>query len=99
MREKSRERWLEEGDQNTKYFHNSTLYNRAKSYITRIRNHEGIETDKPFEIVEIFVNHFQKILNNLEGSNRIEQDKLLGVITKLVCPKDNKALNKPITLE
>ena len=57
-RQKSQERWLEEGDQNTKFFHNSTLYNRIKSKISSIRNHLGIMTDKSNEILEIFVDHF-----------------------------------------
>ena len=47
----------------------------------------------------MFVDHFQKILNNMEGSNRIEQDELLEVIPKLVSLEDNRALNKPISLE
>lgn len=98
-RQKSQERWLEEGDRNTKFFHNSILYNRANNKITSIRNQSGFSTDKPNEILEIFVDHFQKTLNNWEGSNREAQTILLGVIPKLVTTEDNKALNKPITLE
>lgn len=55
---KSRDRWLMEGDWNTKYVHNSTLYNRAKSRIASIRNQRGILIDNPKEIAEIFVDHF-----------------------------------------
>ena len=98
-RQKSREKWLDEGDRNTKYFHNSTLYNRSKSKITTIKNLSGILSDKPSEIAETFVKHFQNTLNNYEGSNRTAQDKLLKVIPKIVTMEDNKALNKPISLE
>ena len=83
-RKKSRERQLEEGDQNTKYFHNSTLYNRTKNTINRIGNQDGTITDNPSEIAETFFNHFQQLLNNLEGSNKVEQAKMLGVVPKLV---------------
>ena len=66
-RQKPWESWLEEEDGNTKYFHNLTLYNRAKRTTTSIRNHEGIVIEKPTKIAEFFVKHFQKILYNLEG--------------------------------
>ena len=57
-RQKSRERWLDEGDRNTIFFHNSTLYSRSKSRITCIKNHLGILTDKPSEIADTFVEYF-----------------------------------------
>ena len=66
-RQKLRERWLSEGDRNTKFFHNSTLHNRAMSKILSIKNHKGILIDKPNENLEIMVEHFQQILNNFEG--------------------------------
>ena len=47
-------------------------------------------TDKPTKNAEFFVEHFQKILYNLEGSNKIEKDKFLEVIPKLVTLEDNK---------
>ena len=59
----------------------------------------SIPTYKPNEISVLLVDHFQKILKNYEGSNREAQSKLLEVIPKLILAKDNKELNKPITLE
>ena len=38
-------------------------------------------------------------MNNLEGSNKLEQDKMLKFIPKLSSLEDNKALNQPISLE
>ena len=40
-RQKSRDKWLDEGDRNTKYFHNSTIYNRSINKITSITNSMG----------------------------------------------------------
>ena len=98
-RQKSRERWLAEGDRNTKYFHNSTLYNRAKNNITSIKDQQGINTEKSGEIAGIFVNYFKGILNNQQSSNLAAQSRLLKVIPKIVSQEDNIDLNKPITLE
>ena len=70
-RQKSREKWLEEGDRNTNFFHNSTIYNRSKNKITCIKNHQGILVEKPRKIVDTFVTHFKNILNNYEGSNKV----------------------------
>ena len=98
-RQKSRERWLAEGDRNTKFFHNSTLYNRAKNIITHIKNQQGISTEKPKEIAETFINYFQDMLNNIKGSNYVAQSNHLKVIPKIVTQEDNKYLSKPITLE
>ena len=40
-RQKSRDKWLDEGDRNTKYFYNSTIYNRSINKITSITNSMG----------------------------------------------------------
>ena len=75
------------------------LYNKLKSRITCVKNHLGVLTDKPGEIENTFVKHFQNILNNHEGSNIIVQVNLLRVIPKVVTQENNKSLKKPITLE
>ena len=98
-RQKSREKWLNEGDQNTKFFHNSTIANRAFKSITKISDGVGNLTDKPNQIAEIMVDHFHKILNNFESSNKTAQDKMLMTIPSLITVEDNKSLNKPISLD
>lgn len=98
-RQKSREKWLNEGDCNTKFFHNSTIANRAFKSIKKIKDGPGNLTENPNLIVEIMVNHFHKILNNFESSNMKAQDKMLATIPSLISVEDNKNLNKPITLD
>ena len=68
-RKKSWDKWLDEGDWNTIFFHNSTIHNRSKNKIKSITNHLGVDTNKPQEIADTFVAHFQGLLNNYEGSN------------------------------
>lgn len=60
---------------------------------------DGSVKDTPSKIVDTLVSHFQLLLNNLEGYNKFEQDKMLKFIPKLVSPEDNKVLNQPISFE
>ena len=60
---------------------------------------DGSVKDTPSKIADTLVSHFQLLLNNLEGSNKFEQDKMLKFIPKFVSPKDNKVLNQPISFE
>ena len=98
-RQKSREKWLNKGDQNTKSFHNSTLFNRAFESITKIKNSSRALIENPNVIIETMVSHFYNILNNFESSNKIAQDKMLEAIPQLITLEDNIYLNKPITME
>ena len=98
-RQKSREKWLDEGDRYTKFFHNSTLFNRAMNYIIKVKDTLGAFTDNPKLIVETFVSHFRNILNNFDSSNLVPQTKVLEAIPQMITIEDNKILNKPITME
>ena len=90
---------MDEGDRNTKFFHNSTIQNRSLKKITSISTPQGLRTDKPQEIADTIVTYFKNLLNNDEGSNREAQSRMLSYIPKLIIAEDNKTLNRPITLE
>ena len=98
-RQKYREKWLNEGDQNIKFFHNNMISNRTFKSITKVKDSNGTLTDNPKTITETVVNHFQNFLNNLESSNKLAQDKLLENIPSLITKEDNKNINNPITME
>ena len=68
--QKSREKWLNKGDQNTKFFYNSMISKRSLERITKIKDPNGTLTKNSKTITETIVNHFQNLLNNLEGSNK-----------------------------
>ena len=70
-RQKSREKWLEEGDRNTIFFHNSMLINRVKRKISKIKNASKSITKKLDSIINIFVDHFKNLLNNFTSLNII----------------------------
>ena len=88
-----------DSDRNTNFFHNSTLANRSFKSINKIKDSKGNLTKNPKIISEMIVSHFQNILINLEGSNKLAQDKMLENIPTVITREDNNNLNKPISME
>ncbi|XP_059070595.1 uncharacterized protein LOC131860228 [Cryptomeria japonica] len=68
-KQKSRQVWLSEGDNNTNFFHNSVKVRRAKNRITQIANGENQIITDPKMIAEDATQYFSNILNNWEHSD------------------------------
>ena len=94
-----REKWLGEGDRNTKFFHNSTIHNRALKTITQIKDNSGSTINNLVEIAQIFVTYYENLLNIYDSSNLTKQKIMLNNIPKVITKFDNKELNKPFTKE
>ncbi|KAK1277944.1 hypothetical protein QJS04_geneDACA014426 [Acorus gramineus] len=56
-RQRSRELWLKEGDNNTKFFHKAANHRKRINKICQIRS-EGVLVEDPAEIEELLINHF-----------------------------------------
>ncbi|XP_057756534.1 uncharacterized protein LOC130975820 [Arachis stenosperma] len=56
--QKSRQKWLVEGDRNTKYFHTKTLVRRRKNKIVKLRNNNGIWCEEVEAVKSIVSNFF-----------------------------------------
>ncbi|XP_039155725.1 uncharacterized protein LOC120287105 [Eucalyptus grandis] len=61
FRQKSRIRWLKEGDLNTKYFHHLVKRSHLRNRILSIYNGDTLVSD-PAEVHQLFVSHFQALL-------------------------------------
>ncbi|XP_039169344.1 uncharacterized protein LOC104431430 [Eucalyptus grandis] len=60
-RQKSRVRWLKEGDLNTKFFHQSVKQSHLRNRIISIHDGERLVSHPP-EVHQLFISHFQDLL-------------------------------------
>ena len=59
---KSRIKWLQEGEKNTKLFHNMVIQNRQRSKICKLRRSKGNQIESRREIEKELVHHFKEIM-------------------------------------
>ena len=64
---KSKVKWMQDGERNTKLFHNSVLQNRNSSKIHKLKRGDGSQVETRREIEEELTQHFVGILNEDEG--------------------------------
>ena len=57
-KQKSRVLWLKEGERNTRFFHKSTMANKAHNKISSIKNEGGNLLNSHEEIEAVLVQHF-----------------------------------------
>eukprot|EP00253_Pinus_taeda_P020401 PITA_20401 len=98
-KQKSRIRWLKEGEKNTKFFHNTTIQRRMHNNITHIQNEQGAKLEKHEEIEAELLNHFKQVHKepSIDRSQAIQN--ITSKIPKLISDQHNQMLLKPIDLQ
>eukprot|EP00253_Pinus_taeda_P019643 PITA_19643 len=98
-RQKSRVQWLKEGERNTRFFHRSTLANKAHNRISSIKDEGGKLLSSHEDIEVVLVRHFRGIAKE----NILDREHFIKVLTRhiprLVSREDNFNLNRPVTKE
>lgn len=74
-KQKSRIRWLKEGERNTKFFHKTTVQRRMHNTISFIQKQEGQRVESHEEIEQEFINHFQEVHSELPIDRRPDDSK------------------------
>ena len=98
MWQKSRNRWLKEGERNKKVFQHLVIQNRMQNKIFSIKNArgEGVETK---EGIETSLNHyFTEIMFESRQDMSDDIDQITWFIPSMVTHDQNDLLMKPITL-
>lgn len=60
-KQRSRQEWLQHGDQNTNFFYDKTKQRRVRNSISTIKDASGQAFSEEAEISEIFVQHFNEL--------------------------------------
>ncbi|BFG37609.1 hypothetical protein CerSpe_238830 [Prunus speciosa] len=93
-RQRSRIKWLIEGDSNTSYFHQSTIQRRRQNKIARIKDHEGRWVDNPKKIRHTIEAHFKELFTT--SGNR-DWSEAIDCVPSVVTDEMNIVLTSPVT--
>eukprot|EP00253_Pinus_taeda_P031183 PITA_31183 len=98
-RQKSRIRWLKEGEKNTKFFHKTTVQRRMHNQISQLTNAQGEKIETQAGIEQEFLQYF-KTMSQEPDINRTEEiETIVSNIPRLITEEHNTLLLKPISLE
>eukprot|EP01018_Ginkgo_biloba_P018081 Gb_04379 [translate_table: standard] len=92
---KSRAIWLQQGDQNTKYFHNYARFRENQNTIWELTGRGGIIKD----LAALGVQHFSGIFKEPDRANLGEIIKVVTYFLRMVGDEDNAMLYREITKE
>eukprot|EP00253_Pinus_taeda_P007598 PITA_07598 len=98
-KQKSRIRWLKEGEKNTKFFHNTTIQRRMHNNITHIQNEQGIKVEKHEEIEAELLNYFKQVHKEPISDRSQAIQNITSKIPKLISDEHNQMLLKPVDLQ
>ena len=96
-RQKSRVRWLKEGERNTKFFHASTMQRRMQNIISHIINQQGERMENHEDMQQELVDYFKNIQQEPQTNRQQEIDQIKQLIPKLVTAEHNKMLLRPVS--
>ncbi|CAN0905945.1 hypothetical protein LINGRAHAP2_LOCUS23943 [Linum grandiflorum] len=94
--QKAKVNWLSLGDENTKFFHSSTIQRSVRNRITSIRMADDSLTCNKGIIKEQARTFFRTLF---AARNQLDCQELLQTIPNIVSDEDNVDLCRPITIE
>ena len=100
-RQKSRELWLQDGDRNTKFFHNSAKQKRTNNTIFHIKDASGNLLTNENLIRSEGLNFFKNLLapEVFPSPSQAQVDEILESIPTVVTAQENEILMAPFTIQ
>lgn len=97
-KQKSRIDWLQEGDRNTAFFHNSVKAWRQGNSISSLVSQDGAQLSSSADISREAVNYFSNLFSREDIAARAEEGAILDCIPQMVFAEMNGVLLCPILL-
>ena len=88
-KQKSRALWLNEGDQNTKFFHNRASHRYKRNRIEELKNEAGIVCTDEGEISNILIDFYQHLFISAAQSH---MEEVLREIPTMITEEQNAML-------
>lgn len=92
--QKSRDKWLNRGDKNSKFFHDSVKASRARKYVDKLVNSAGVEVHSEAAKGEVAVAFFTELF---KSSNPAPFTQWFRDMTPRVSASMNEELIKPVS--
>uniref|UniRef100_A0A803QSF2 Reverse transcriptase n=1 Tax=Cannabis sativa TaxID=3483 RepID=A0A803QSF2_CANSA len=92
-RQRSKQLWLKEGDQNSKYFYAMATSRKRNNSIQRLKNDHGIWIDWENNLPNLMVDYF----NNLFTSSSLDVNEVTDTIPRVITEDQNGLLLEPIS--
>lgn len=80
-KQRSKQFWLQSGDQNTHLFHRHAFVRRKNNCIQRIKHENGVWRETTEEIQDVAINYFTQLYNSTGGEGRLTDREKLNQVT------------------
>lgn len=86
FRQKSRIRWLKEGDANTSFFHKSVIANLSRNIIYMLRDDVGIRVTNPLSLKNMVIQYYTDLLGVQNSAVQTYSVSQIQTIHRYHCP-------------
>lgn len=92
---RAKQYWLQQGDQNTRFFHRYATARKKSNSIQRIKNEDGIWKETAEEIQEVVNGYFTQLFKSTGGDGKLSERERVNRVTD----EENEILMAQVTKE
>jgi hypothetical protein len=98
-RQKSRILWLQEGERNSKFFHNSMIQRRHQNKIISLKYQQGNKLSNHQDIQSELLQYYKTLMQEPQLNRKDAIKNITQHIPKMINENHNEALMRPVTME